>query len=167
MKRIAIIGEKSDIVVASIVSKLSNVEINYIEELNDTFGSYDLTICTKHIKNKEFYNNYNVLCSHYSLLPAFDSDEPVRDAILDGVKVTGITVFFTNPKRIIAQYPIFINNDIHYDELEMRMKYIEQMFFPLVVEKIVKNEMFESQYLMQSFKCSNNCGECHQCSHKS
>ncbi len=43
---------------------------------------------------------------HYSLLPAFQTDDPVRDAILTGVKVTGITI--TLEDKIVAQYPILL-----------------------------------------------------------
>lgn len=98
---------------------------------------------------------------HYSLLPAFQSDDPIRDAILAGVKVTGVTL--TLEDRIVAQYPIFITNDMHYDELKLYLEHIAGIMLPLVSEKLENNEVFEIQTLMNSKKCGNcqNCGGCH------
>lgn len=102
----------------------------------------------------------NDLKIHYSLLPAFyNSDDPIRDAILAGVKVTGITL--TLEDRIVAQYPIFITNDMHYDELKLYLEHIAGVMFPLVKEKLEKNEVFEIQTLMAANKCSG-CKGCHQ-----
>lgn len=94
---------------------------------------------------------------HYSLLPAFQTDDPVRDAILAGVKVTGITI--TLEDKIVAQYPIFITNDMHYDNLKLYLEEIANKLLPLVREKLENNEQFEIRDLMKS-KC-NGCGGCH------
>lgn len=94
---------------------------------------------------------------HYSLLPAFQTDNPVRDAILAGVKVTGITI--TLEDKIVAQYPIFITNDMHYDNLKLYLEEIANKLLPLVQEKLENNEQFEIRDIMKS-KC-NGCGGCH------
>lgn len=94
---------------------------------------------------------------HYSLLPAFQTDDPVRDAILAGVKVTGITI--TLEDKIVAQYPIFITNDMHYDNLKLYLEEIANKLLPLVQEKLENNEQFEIRDIMKS-KC-NGCGGCH------
>ena len=104
--------------------------------------------------------NIDNLKVHYSLLPAFQSDDPIRDAILAGVKVTGITL--TLEDRIIAQYPIFITNDMHYDELKLYLEHIAEIMLPLGKEKLINNEAFEIQTLMGGTKC----GGCKGCSHK-
>ncbi len=101
---------------------------------------------------------------HYSLLPAFQTDDPVRDAILTGVKVTGITI--TLEDKIVAQYPIFITNDMHYDNLKLYLEEIANKLLPLVKEKLDNNEQFEVKDLMgvKESKCNggcNNCGGCH------
>lgn len=91
---------------------------------------------------------------HYSLLPAFaDSDDPVRDAILAGVKVTGITITLDN--KIVAQYPIFITNEMHYDNLKLYIEQIGEKLLTIVQEKIANNEQFEIKDLMG--------GGCHGC----
>lgn len=109
---------------------------------------------------EKIIKNINV---HHSLLPAFQSDDPVRDAILAGVKVTGVTLTYKD--KIVAQYPIFITNDMHYDELKMYLEYIEHIMTPLVAEKLANNEVFEIQTLMKNQKCEGhtcdgNCGGC-------
>lgn len=96
---------------------------------------------------------------HYSLLPAFQSDDPVRDAVLAGVKVTGVTITMEN--RIVAQYPIFITNDMHYDNLKLYLEEVGNKLLTLVEEKISKNEQFEVKDLMSS-GC-HNCGSCGGC----
>lgn len=97
---------------------------------------------------------------HYSLLPAFQTDDPVRDAILAGVKVTGISI--TLEDKIVAQYPIFITNDMHYDNLKLYLEEIANKLLPLVQEKLENNEQFEIRDLMgvNVVKC-NGCGGCH------
>ena len=95
---------------------------------------------------------------YYSLLPAFEnSDDPVRDAILAGVKVTGITI--KQEDRIVAQYPMFITGDMHYDELKTYLEHVANIMLPLVKEKIANNEAFESQTLMKNSNCSG-CKGC-------
>lgn len=97
------------------------------------------------------------LKTHYSLFPAFQtSDDAVRDAILSGVKVTGVTI--TLEEKIIAQYPVFITNDMHYDNLKLYLEEIAKKLLSLVKEKLENNEQFEVQDLMKS-----NCGNCNSC----
>lgn len=95
---------------------------------------------------------------YYSLLPAFQSDDPVRDAILAGVKVTGVTVTFED--RIAAQYPIFVTNDMHYDNLKLYLEQVGEKLLEAVKEKIDKNEQFEVKDLL-----SNGCNGCKGCKH--
>ena len=121
-------------------------------------------ICRKTINDLVVSVNYRgeenikLLKCHHSLLPSFNSDEPVKDAFLAGVKVTGITVYFTKPERIIAQYPLFIPNDAHFEDIEKQLCYLEQVIYPIVIEKLLKNEAFDLRNI-------SNCGGCRGCSH--
>lgn len=100
----------------------------------------------------------NNLKTHLSLLPAFEnSDDPVRDAILAGVKVTGITI--TSKDRIIAQYPVFIPNDMHYDNLKLYLEQTAEALLDAVKEKLQNNEQFEIKDLLK--KDCKGCGGCH------
>ncbi len=104
-----------------------------------------------------------LLKCHYSLLPAFDTDEPVRDAMLAGVKITGVTFYYENPLKIIAQYPIFITNDMHYEDVVQQLTYLEQVLRPFIVEKIAKNEPIELKSMLKQNGCGGNCKGCGGC----
>ena len=160
MKKIAIIYTKYNPTIDAIKYQLKdckNCKIDYFTSFPEK-NNYDLIILS------EYFGKYegNVLRCHHSLLPAFEGEEPEKQAILSGVKVSGITIYYTNPTKIIAQYPVFIYNDAHYDELKQELNYIEQTLFPLVIEKIIKNEPFEVRALLnkKQYGCSGGCIGC-------
>ena len=159
MKKVAILYSEYSAVIDAIKYQLSDYEVDCLTEPKKT-EKYDLVILSN------YYGEYegNALKCHHSLLPSFDCDEPVKKAMLEGVKVTGITIYFTNPFKILAQYPVFINNNTHFYELEKELEYIEQTLFPLVAERILKNEPFEVRALLNK-TCSGHCGGCKECNH--
>ncbi len=160
MKKVAIIYSEYTPVIDAIISCLKDFEVKAFDSYTQELSDFDLIVNTNY-KNEISENHINV---HYSLLPAFQGDEPVKQAFLVGVKVTGITFYYTNPQRIIAQYPIFISNFSHYDDVERELAYLEQTIYPLILEKILKNEPFEIRNLL-SKGCSGNCGGCSSCKH--
>lgn len=160
MKRIAIIYSEYTPTIDAIISYLKDFDVKIFDSYTQELNGFDLIVNTNY-KNEISENHINV---HYSLLPAFQEDEPVKQAFLSGVKVTGITFYYTNPQRIIAQYPIFISNFSHYDDVERELEYLEQTIYPLILEKILKNEPFEIRHLL-SKGCSGNCGGCNSCKH--
>lgn len=160
MKKLAILSHKYSPTIDAIKKHLEDFcEIELFNEETNDLANFDLVIAIGFCPSK-----IKALCSHYSLLPAFGTAEPVAEAFLAGVKVTGITIYFNNPKTIIAQYPIFISNESHFDEVEMELNYIEQTLFPIVIEKVLKNEPFESKKLLTK-NCNGNCGGCSGCNH--
>jgi len=161
MKKIAIIYSKYTPTIDAIKYTLSEHKVDCFKNEFYSDNDYDLVILSD---NNTKYDG-NALACHHSLLPSFDNDDPVKSAILEGVKVTGITVYYTNPKKIIAQYPVFINNNTHYEELRQMLKYLEQTIFPVVIKKIINNEQFELHSLLNKNQCSGNCGGCVSCSH--
>ena len=56
-----------------------------------------------------------------SLLPAFKGKDAIERAFMAGVKVSGVTVYSLNAnendEKIIAQYPVLISNETHFDEI--------------------------------------------------
>ena len=158
MDKIAVLYSEHTQLVDAIKYNLSDYLVDYLTEVKD-LQKYDWVICLK----KEIPEG-NVIACHHSLLPAFDCSEPEKEAILSGVKVTGITIYYPNIGKIIAQYPVFIKNDFHYDDLKQELTYLEQTIFPLVLEKILKNEAFEINELINK-KCNGGCGGCSSCSH--
>ena len=80
MKKVAIIYSEYTPVIDAIISYLKGFEVqifdSYTQELND----FDLIVNTNY-KNEIPENHINV---HYSLLPAFQDEEPVKQAFLAG-----------------------------------------------------------------------------------
>lgn len=157
MKRIAVLYSKHTPVIDAIKHRLADCIVDCYTDTKDA-EEYDLVICLSNEKPKG-----NVISCHHSLLPAFNCAEPEKEAILQGVKVTGITIYYTNTGKIIAQYPVFINNDTHYDDLVQELNYLEQTLLPIIIEKIINNEPFEIQTLIN--KSCGGCGGCSSCNH--
>lgn len=158
MKKIAILYTKYSPVIDAIKYRLKDVSVDCMTSLNDK--DYDLIV----LSNYDGICEENALVCHYSLLPSFNCSNPAEQAILEGVKLTGITIYFSKTKKIVAQYPIFIDNDMHYDNLKQELNYAEQTLFPLVIEKIIKNEPFDINSLINN-KCNRLCGGCTSCKH--
>ena len=159
MKKIAVLYTEYSPIIDIIKYHLSDCEIQIMTTPTD-MGKYDYVILSNYEKE---YSGNAILC-HHSLLPAFDTETPVKDAFISGVKVTGITICYTNPRKIIAQYPVFIKYDMHYDELKQELSYLEQTLFPIILEKIIKRESFEIDKIVKK-GCAKNCGGCLSCSH--
>lgn len=159
MKKVVIIYSKYTPTIDAIIAHLKDFEVKAVNSVEE-IGACDLLVNTNYEKEIP-QNHINV---HYSLLPAFSDNEPVKEAFLAGVKVTGISFYYTNPERIIAQYPIFISNFSHYDDIERELEYLEQTIYPLILEKILRNEPFEIRKLLTK-GCSGNCGGCDSCKH--
>ena len=98
---------------------------------------------------------------HYSLLPAFDCDEPMKEAFMSGVKVSGVTVYRSSDKKIIAQYPVLITNSMHYDEFEKEMIQTGEILYSKVVESIEKDIIFDFDNLFEG--CGSQCSGCKKC----
>ncbi len=158
MKKIAIVYSKYSPVIDALKYNLSDCTVDCLTSADKT-EKYDLIICLNNTKSEG-----NAISCHHSLLPAFNCDEPEKEAVLSGVKVTGITVYYQNTGKIIAQYPVFIKNDTHYDNLKQELTYLEQTLLPIVAEKIIKNEPFELSKIINK-NCNGACGGCSSCSH--
>lgn len=100
---------------------------------------------------------------HPSLLPAFKGPDAISRAFFSGVKVSGVTVHFINDDinkdTVIAQYPVLISNLTHYDEFENEIHALEDLLYPIVIEKLLNNQVFDFSDLIQ------NCGSCSGCRH--
>lgn len=158
MKKIAVLYSEYKPVIDAIKYTLRECEADYLTEAAN-MSKYDLVVnlCP------EKFDADGIAC-HHSLLPSFASDEPEKEAILAGVKVTGITVYYTKTGKIIAQYPVFIKDDMHYDDLKLELDYLEQVILPSVVRKTADNERFDINCLISS-GCGGNCGGCSSCRH--
>lgn len=105
-----------------------------------------------------------VINIHPSLLPAFKgSANGIKDAFLAGVKVSGVSVHWVTSDvdggQIIAQYPVLITNEMHFDEFEQEMHKVEHKLYPIVIEKLLEDKIFDFSDLMKS-GCGSSCGGC-------
>lgn len=103
-----------------------------------------------------------VINIHPSLLPAFKgSKNAIQDAFLAGVKVSGVTIHWVTSDvdggKIIAQYPVFITNETHFDEFEEEIHTLEHQLYPVVIESILNDKVFDFVDLMKS-SCKGGCG---------
>lgn len=104
---------------------------------------------------------------HPSLLPAFGGTiHAIKDAYLSGVKISGVTVHWVTSDvdggEIIAQYPVFITAGMHFDEFEEEIHAIEHKLYPIVIEKLLEDKVFDFQDLMRG-KCGSSGSHCGGC----
>ena len=99
---------------------------------------------------------------HPSLLPAFKGKDAIMLAFIAGVKVSGITIHWVekgvDEGRIVSQYPVFIDNGMHLDEFEAEIHAIEHKLYPVVIEKVLEDKVFDFQDLMKSSCNNKGCG---------
>lgn len=103
-----------------------------------------------------------VINVHPSLLPSFKGKDAIKQAFLAGVKISGITIHYVEKDidagKIIAQYPIFIQNGAHLDEVEAEIHEIEHKLYPIVIEKVLEDKVFDFQDLIKSSCNNKGCG---------
>lgn len=116
------------------------------------------------IKEEVLEKMGTVINVHPSLLPSFKGENAVQKAFLSGVKVSGITIHYVQKNneedRIITQYPVFIENAMRLDEFEEAISTIENKLYPIVIEKMLADEIFDFQDLMKSSCDNKSCGGC-------
>ena len=102
---------------------------------------------------------------HPSLLPSFKSNDAMYMAYMAGVKVSGVTVHWVTADidggKIIAQYPVLIGNTTHFDEFKNDIIKLEQSLYPIVIDKLLKDEVFDFHDLVGS--CGSGCSSCGSC----
>ncbi|MDR1167601.1 MAG: hypothetical protein LBK53_01750 [Heliobacteriaceae bacterium] len=148
-----------------------NIKAEYVPfEKNFEYFSdnkFDLTALAYYTKNlqPEVLKLGMFINIHPSLLPAFKGKDAIRHAFLAGVKVSGVTAHRvedrTGSGRIIAQYPVLIGNLTHFDEFEAEIHKIEHALYPVVIEKILHDEVFDFSDLLGAPK--PGCGGCGGC----
>ena len=140
------------------------------EENAAYFGThnFDLIVLTGYSQQlpPEVLNLGKFINIHPSLLPAFKGKDAVQRAFYAGVKVSGVTVHRVTSEldggKIIAQYPVLIGNLTHFDEFEAEIHSLEQKLYPIVIDSILSDRVFDFQDLLNSkCECSGGCGGCH------
>ncbi len=170
MKKLAIMGCGS--CVEAIKSHVK-ADITYIPEMEDaeiveyfSQNKFDLVALIdyeggvpEHVLELSRFVNI-----HPSLLPAFEGKDALRRSFLAGVKVGGVTVHWIEAGgagKIIAQYPVLIGNLMHFDEFEAEIRRIGEALYPIVIEKLLNDEVFDFSDLLKGNCGCGGCGGCH------
>ncbi len=138
------------------------------------FKDKDVEICDMEnadliaLYDSNYQNTKNTINLHPSLLPSFKNDNAIKEAFLEGVKVSGITIHQVEEKdfygKILTQIPVLIGNDTHFDEFEAEIINIGAKIYPKVIEKILNDEAFDFDDLFKN-NCSSGCSNCGGCKH--
>lgn len=160
----------SDVEDAFILKRAESLNIKHqflsFEETFDYFSKnkFDLVVLAGYMRifpENVLKSMGKVINIHPSLLPAFKGKGAIKKAFLAGVKISGITIHWVEKNvdegKIIAQYPVFIDNLMHLDEFEAEIHAIEHKLYPVVVEKILEDKVFDFQDLMKSTCGSGGC----------
>jgi phosphoribosylglycinamide formyltransferase-1 len=83
-----------------------------------------------------------ILNTHPALLPAFKGAHAVRDALAQGVKVTGCTVHVATMELddgpILAQEAVPVLPDDTVESLHERIKTVERRLYPATISEIIE-----------------------------
>lgn len=114
--------------------------------------------------SKEILECTNFIKVHYSLLPAFDTQNPIEDAFNSGVKISGVTINYINEDfsngKIIAQYPVFIDYMTTLQEFKDEIYKVSQKLAPFVLESILDDKVFCFDMLLKPQSGCSGCGGC-------
>ena len=163
----------SDKLNAKILERAKNlgIENHYLpfEETAGYFGanSFDLIVLAGYMRilPDDVLELGRFINIHPSLLPAFKGKDAIQRAFLAGVKVSGVTVHRVTDEldggKIIAQYPVLIDNLMHFDEFEKEIHKVEHILYPIVIDKLLKDEVFDFSDLVGGCGNCGDCGKCH------
>lgn len=142
------------------------------EENFEYFAShdFDLAVLSGYSRelSAEVLQTGKFLNIHPSLLPAFKGKDAISRAFQAGVKVSGVTVqLYTadiDGGKILAQYPVLIGNLMHFDEFENAIHNLENYLYPVVIEKVLADKVFDFSDIFSS-GCSHagGCSGCGSC----
>lgn len=129
---------------------------------------FDLAVLSGYSRelDAEILQTGTFLNLHPSLLPAFKGHDAITRAFQSGVKISGVTVHYLTNEigggKIIAQYPVLIGNLTHFDEFEESIRKLENLLYPIVIEKVLEDKVFDFSDLF-SGGCGGNSGGCSGC----
>lgn len=163
----------SDIEHSDFLKKAENFNLNFKylppEKNFEYFSSHDfdlVALCDyrQHIQD-DVLKTGKFISIHTSLLPSFKGPDSLYRAYSSGVKVSGVTVHWVTEAvdsgKIIAQYPVLIGNLTHFDEYKSEIISVSNMLYPVVIDKLLKDEVFDFSDLVGGCSSCGGCGSCH------
>ena len=159
MKKLAI--QKSNIS-QELTTYFLNKDVDVCEFLTVDDIDYDLFDLIV-VDDYEYELPINSINIHSSLLPAFPQTDAIEKAFMYGVKISGITI--SNNNNIIAQYPVFISTDMHFDEFKQEIMKAKLQLSKMIIWDILTNRAIDHEYLQPDLnnkpcQCVN-CKGCH------
>ena len=134
-----------------------------VVSLNYDMTEFDVVVLTG-FENAVTIKHENILNIYPTLLPAFKNEEnPILASYLAGVKVSGISVYNYLNDKILAQYPVLIGLDTTLEDLSGEILKIAQKIYPVVIDAVVCDKIFDFNDLFSFSSCSGNCGGCGSC----
>ena len=163
-KKLGIINsENKDIIFAIekyFISKTVDVKV-VSEDYN--MSEFDVVVLTGY-GNSDSITHSNILKVYPTLLPAFkDEENPILASYLAGVKVSGVTVYNKSVDKILAQYPVLIGVDTTIVELTDELSKIAQKIYPVVIDAVLNDKVFDYGDLFNSTSCKGSCNGCSNC----
>ena len=159
MKKLAI--QKSNIS-QELTTYFLNKDVDVCEFLTVDDIDYDLFDLIV-VDDYEYELPINSINIHSSLLPAFPQKDAIEKAFMYGVKISGITI--SNNNNIIAQYPVFISTDMHFDEFKQEIMKAKLQLSKMIILDILTNRAIDHEYLqpvLNNKPCQCvNCKGCH------
>lgn len=164
-KKLAILESENTEIIAAVKNYFMNKDVE-IRIINTVAEGFDLVVLTGFETSVECRRNVKILNIYPSLLPAFKGGDAIKNTFLEGVKVGGVTVHEVNKDefygRILAQYPVLIGNTTHIDEFKAELIAIVKTLYPVVIESVLNDKVFDFSDMFKS-SCSGNCGGCGNC----
>ena len=115
-----------------------------------------------------FYDDYrgeladNILTVHESLLPSFHECNSVENAFSFGVKISGVTI--SSNFGIVAQYPVFLSEGMHFDEFRTEILKAKYKLSKMVIENILEDRFVDYSSIFADNGNKNcNCTNCKGC----
>lgn len=104
---------------------------------------------------------------HPSLLPAFKGTNAIERAFSYGAKVSGVTVHDVDESldggKIIAQYPVIIDETMNLSEFEEEVHKLEHKLYPAVIKSILEDKLFSFDMLFKLPRHKGGGGGCGGC----
>ena len=163
-KKLGIINSENKDIIFAIEKYFESktVDVKVVSE-DYNMSEFDLVVLTGY-GNSDNITHSNILKVYPTLLPAFkDEENPILASYLAGVKVSGVTVYNKSVNKILAQYPVLIGVDTTIVELTDELSKIAQKIYPVVIDAVLNDKVFDYGDLFNSTSCKGSCNGCSNC----
>lgn len=138
--------QPNDVYIFCLKNKLAVIELKNWSEFNLSF-EFGLIAGFGKIIPLEVFKNFKkgILNIHPSLLPKYRGANPIRETILNGDQLTGVTIILTDELvdhgPIIAQKEITLTQQEYYLELEEKLGKLGGQTFNEIIDDYLQNKI--------------------------